>query len=132
MKTILRMILFSAFAIYLTAFWNKGFIPPAQWQPFLEATLIIAVICYLVKPISKVVLLPLNLLTFGLVSVVFFAFLFHILNQKFPLIKIKAWHFPGMTLFKFSLQSMVISYPINLVLSSVSVSAIISILEKLI
>src|SRR3972149_11644548 len=95
MKKIFRMIIFSAVAIFLTALWNKGFIIKSDPMIYLKAALIIATVYYLIVPISKLILLPLNLLTFGLISVVFYAAIFYFLLNRFNLINIEEWVFTG-------------------------------------
>jgi len=76
MKKIFRMIIFSGVAIFITALWNKGFVIKADPLIYLKASLIIALVYYLITPISKIILLPLNIFTFGFVSVIFYAVCF--------------------------------------------------------
>src|SRR3990167_10509850 len=95
MKKILRMIIFSLVAIFLTALWNKGFVIKADPMIYLKAALIIAAVYYLIVPVSKLILLPLNILTLGFVSVIFYAAIFYFLLNRFNVINIKEWVFPG-------------------------------------
>ena len=96
MKKILRMIVFSAVAIYFTSLWNKGFIIETDWMIYLKASLVIAAIYYLVVPVSKLILLPLNIITLGLVSVIFYSLVLYFFLNKFSLIQIKPWNFIGL------------------------------------
>ncbi|HEX7542556.1 MAG TPA: hypothetical protein VF385_00530, partial [Patescibacteria group bacterium] len=73
MKKILRMVIFSGVAIFLTALWNKGFIIKQDPIIYLKAALLIAAVYYLILPISKLILLPLNIISLGLVSVIFYS-----------------------------------------------------------
>ena len=57
MKKLLRMIIFSGVAIFLTALWNKGFIVKDDPMIYLKAALIIAAVYYLIVPASKLILL---------------------------------------------------------------------------
>lgn len=132
MKKIFRMIIFSGVAILLTTLWNKGFIIKSDPMTYLKAALIIAAVYYLIVPISKLILLPLNLLTFGLVSVVFYAVIFYLLLNRFNLISIKEWVFPGIKILGVTLGEIKISGTSNIFLSSFSISTIISLLEKII
>jgi uncharacterized membrane protein YvlD (DUF360 family) len=131
MKKIFRMIIFSGVAILLTSFWNKGFIIKADPTIYLKAALIIATVNYLVVPVSKMILLPLNLLTFGLVSVVFYAAIFYFLLNRFNLISIEEWVFPGAKILGIELTKIKISATANIFVSSLSISTIISLLEKI-
>ncbi len=130
MKKLFRMIIFSGVAIFLTALWNKGFIVKSDPMVYLKAALIIAAVYYLIVPASKLVLLPLNLLTFGLVSVIFYAVIFYFLLNRFNLIEIKEWVFPGAKILGIVLGKIKISGTSNIFISSFSISTIINFLEK--
>lgn len=132
MKRLLRMIIFSVVAIFLTALWNKGFVIKADPIIYLKAALIIAAVYYLIVPISKMILLPLNILTLGFVSVIFYAAIFYFLLNRFQLISIKEWVFPGIKLFGITLTEMKISGLSNIFISSFSISTIINLLETII
>ncbi|MEK7597561.1 MAG: phage holin family protein [Patescibacteria group bacterium] len=132
MKKILRMIIFSGVAIFLTALWNKGFIVKDDPMIYLKAALIIAVVYYLIVPVSKLVLLPLNILTFGLVSIVFYAAIFYFLLNRFDLISIEEWVFPGAKMLGITLGKIKISGTANIFVSSFSISTVINLLEKII
>lgn len=131
MKRVFRMVIFSGIAIYLTSLWNKGFIIPEDWQKLAITVLAVAMICYLVVPLSKIVLFPLNLFTMGLVSTVLYIGLLYLLDVNFSLVVFKSWIFPGLSIGDFALKKMQISYLTNLALSSVSISIIINALERL-
>lgn len=121
MKSIARMIIFSAVALYFTSLWNSGFSPSYDWKSFLLASVIVTILFYLINPLAKMIFLPINILTMGLISVFVYIFLFHFLLNYFSLIEIKTWTFQGVT----------INYWLNLCLSALSVSTIINLLEKL-
>ena len=126
------MIIFSVEAIFLTALWNKGFIIKEDPIIYLKAALIIAAVYYLIVPVSKLILLPLNILTLGFVSVIFYAAIFYFLLNRFQLISIKEWVFPGIKLFGIALSKIEISGLSNIFISSFSISAIINLLETII
>lgn len=132
MKRIIRMLIFSALAIYLTSLYNKGFILNNDPKQLLLATLVVSVLFYIINPLAKIILLPINFLTLGLVSLVLYIFLFHFLLNYFSVISIKAWVFPGISVNGFSISKFPISYWFNIGLSAFSVSTIINFLEKLI
>ena len=129
MKKIFRMIIFSVVAIFLTSLWNKGFVIKSDPMIYLKAALIIAAVYYLIVPVSKLILLPLNILTLGFVSVIFYAAIFYFLLNRFQLISIKEWIFPGIKLFGIALSKIEISGLSNIFISSFSISAIINLLE---
>ncbi|MEK7522795.1 MAG: hypothetical protein AAB569_04380 [Patescibacteria group bacterium] len=132
MKKILRMIIFSGVAIFLTALWNKGFAIKQDPMIYLKAALLIAAVYYLVLPISKLILLPLNIISLGLVSVIFYSAVLFFLFDRFSLITVKEWTFPGLKFFSLVVNEMKISRTLNIFISSFSISAIINLLEKII
>jgi len=129
MKKILRMFIFSAIALYLTSLWNIGFTITSDPNLFFKAAILIAVAYYLVVPISKVILLPLNILTFGLVSFGIFALFLYIMNFHLGYIQIGDWVFQGGTYFGIHLNNVIITEQGNLILSAFFISAIIKLLE---
>lgn len=131
MKKLFRMVVFSGISLYLTALWNKGFITHMDYRNFLITTLAIALIFYLVLPISRVILLPLNFLSLGLVSIIFNIALFYFFQKYFSLIQIKGWLFPGLSFRGVVINKTQIPQIVNFLLSSASISFIINILEKL-
>ncbi|HEX7543149.1 MAG TPA: hypothetical protein VF385_03645 [Patescibacteria group bacterium] len=132
MKKILRMIIFSGIAIFLTALWNKGFIIKQDPIIYLKAALLIAAVYYMILPISKLILLPLNIISLGLVSVIFYSAVLFFLFNRFNLITVKEWAFPGLKFFSFIIAGMKISRILNIFISSFSISTIINLLEKII
>ncbi len=131
MKKLIRMLVFSGVSVFLTALWNKGFLIPSNHTQLAEAIVLIAFAYYLVLPIAKTILLPLNILTLGLVSIVLYALLLYLTTTYVPLIHVKDWIFPGLAFNALKIQKMTISYLENLFLASFSLSAIITLLEKL-
>ncbi len=132
MKKIFKAPVIAAAAIFLTAFWNKGFILPKTIEGFILAALFITVTVYLLIPLSKIILLPFNLITFGLMSFIFYLFLLHIVSSGFGWIIIKAWHFPGFGIFGINIPAIDLSYLGNLILSALSITTIINILNVII
>lgn len=126
------MIIFSLVAIFLTSLWNKGFVIKADPIIYLKAALIISTVYYLIVPVSKLILLPLNILTLGFVSVIFYAAVFYFLLNRFQLISIDEWVFPGIKLLGITLTEMKISGLSNIFVSSFSISTIINLFEKII
>lgn len=130
MKRIFKMIIFSAVAVYATSLWNKGFVLPSGIDGFLKLVLVFAIVYYLLVPISKIILLPLNIITLGLVSFLVYLLLLHLASHSFSLLTIKDWTFGGLNFWRISIGKTYISYFWNLVLSSLSLSSIIGVLEK--
>ncbi|MGB9883182.1 MAG: hypothetical protein ACPLRN_01555 [Microgenomates group bacterium] len=131
MKKIFRMVIFSAIAIFLTSLWNQGFFIKNDFFIYLKASLIIALIYYLVVPLSKIILLPLNIITLGLVSVIFYSLILYFLLNNYSLIKITSWNFPGTSFLGIIIAPLFINQLVNIFLSAISISTIINLLEKI-
>lgn len=131
MKRISRMILFSACALLITSFWNKGFHLPSDITTFMLGSLILALVFYILVPISKVILLPLNIISLGLVSFLVYVALLHFSSVGFHVFEVSAWTFSGLKILFIHIPQIEVSYVMNLVLSSVSISSIINVLELL-
>ena len=131
MKRIFRMLIFSSVAIFLTSLWNAGFKVNFNPEIFIRTILLVALFYYLVIPISRIILIPINFLTLGILSSLLYILLFYIFISRFSYIEIKPWNFPGLELFGYNLPAFHINYYLNLLLSSVSLSFIINILELL-
>jgi len=131
MKRLFRIVIFSAFALFLTSFWDKGFIIPSTGVEFVKATAALALFFLIVRPIMKIVFLPFNMLTLGLFSFVVYVLVLYILSSWYGLFTIHSWQFYGLNLFIVSIPKLNISYVGNLVLSSFSLSSIINLLDQL-
>jgi len=131
MKRISRLFIFSIFALFLTSYWNKGFIFPQNVNLFLGGALLITFFFFLIQPIAKIVFLPLNLITFGLFSFIFYIFILHIGSSIYHLYKITSWTFPGLHFFVADIPRVRVEYLTNLVLCSLSISSIINLLDQL-
>ncbi|MFA5136734.1 MAG: phage holin family protein [Patescibacteria group bacterium] len=132
MKKVFRMIVFSALALLLTSLWNKGFIISSSLSTFLVATISLALVFYIIVPISKIVFLPFNLLTLGFMSFLIYIVILHFYTWSFHLFEIRPWEFDGFRFGFVQIPATNISYLGNLVLSSLSISSIINLLELLV
>lgn len=131
MKHFFRIFIFSFFALFVTSFWNRGFILPTQTGDFIKAALALTILFVLVRPLLRIVFLPLNLITFGLFSFVLYIFCLHILASGYGLFTIKPWVFGGFSHWALIMPRTEITYISNLVLSSFSLSSIINVLDNL-
>jgi len=125
------MIVFPLSAIYITSLWNKGFIIKLDFISLLTAVIVISIIWYILLPISKIVLFPIQILTMGLVSTIVYFLLFYFFVSKFSFIDIKSWVFPGVSLLGIVIAKTQISFIANVLISSLSISSIINLEESL-
>jgi hypothetical protein len=124
------VIIFSMVSIYLTSLWNYGFSFNKEPLAFFKTGLIIAIIFYLILPLAKIVLIPLNALTLGLASLVFYFAILHFLST-YSIVAIKPWEFYGLSFWAIHIPKISINYLANLFLSALSISTIINLLENI-
>ncbi len=124
------MLLFASIALYLTALWNKGFIYSPDWVQFAQIVVLLAFVSYLVVPLSKIILFPIHLLTFGLLSIACYMLLFYLVGKYSDMATIKSWTLPGFSLAGVAIKQVAFSEAGNLLAVSVSASVIIYTLEK--
>lgn len=131
MKNIFRIFIFSFFSLFLTSYWDKGFQLPLTTLDFVKAGVALTIIFVIVRPLMKIVFLPLNIITFGLFSFFLYVFCLHVLSSWYGFFSIHAWQFYGLQLGIITIPKTYISYISNLVLSSFSLSSIINILDQI-
>jgi uncharacterized membrane protein YvlD (DUF360 family) len=129
MKKIFRMIIFSTLSIYITSLLIKGFIIKSDLISLFISAFILAIFYYLLTPLMKLILLPLNFFTLGLASTIIYVLLFNYVINKFNLVLIKPWIFPGINLFGIFIPKIMFNYWLTLITSSIFYSSIINFLE---
>jgi uncharacterized membrane protein YvlD (DUF360 family) len=125
------MIIFSGLSLYITSLIVKGFIIKTDIKSLITAALILAIVYYLLTPLIKLILLPLNILTLGLISIIVYVLLFNYVINKFNLVTIHSWVFPGLNIGNFSIPQIEFNYWLTLITSSVLYSTIINLLEMI-
>ena len=95
MKRILRHYVIDTFCLYLVSLIASGIVFEKNLQTVLLAGAGIAVALLLVKPIINILLLPLNLITFGLFRWVSSAIALYLVTLTVPGFKIVGFAFAG-------------------------------------
>ncbi len=127
------MLVFSATSLYLTSLWNSGFSINFEAKSFITITVAVAVLYYILTPLSKLLLFPLNLLTFGLFSIAVNSLLFYLIVSHFStIISIKEWSMPHIQFLFVNVGPAHLSATLNLVVCAVSMYIIINLFEKLV
>lgn len=130
MKHVLRVFLFNVFALWLTSQLTPGFVMPAGWQMMLFAGLILSLLMLIVKPILKILFIPINILTFGLLSWFINVIIIYLLTVFVPEIRVIPWVFNGIAFAGFIIPSFHVSYLVSLIASTLSISAITTVLQS--
>lgn len=129
MKGILRALIFHLIALWLaTQVFSGGFILGGGVLNLVIAAAILAALNLLLKPILKLLFLPINALTLGLFSIVINALVFFIFIKVVPHATVSAWTFPGLSFQSMTLPSTELSFWLTLLVISLFMSLITNLL----
>jgi len=95
MKRILKFYLIDLFALYLTSIIASGMIFDNGTKTFLLAGAALMIVSLLAKPVINVLLLPINLVTFGLFRWISTAIVLYIVTLVIPGFSIRLLSFSG-------------------------------------
>lgn len=132
MKYLLRLLIFNVFSLWLTSQILPAFIIPQGWYHILIAGFVFSLIMVIVRPILKILFIPLNILTFGLLSWCINVIVLLIFTICVPQVQVLPWTFSGIQVLGFVIPQLRISYGMNLILSSLTITTIVNILHTVI
>lgn len=95
MKKLLRIFLINLFALWSSSYLIAGFEIKNGVESFLKAAFFFSLINIFLKPLLKLLLLPINLLTLGLFSWILNVMLIYILTLIVPQVQVHPFDFPG-------------------------------------
>lgn len=131
MKGFLRSFLFNAFALWFTAEILPAFVIRGNWQAIAIAALVLSLLLFFVKPLLKILFIPINFITFGLFSWVINALVIYLLTLFVPEVRVIAWTFPGVSFWGFVIPPVHLSYILSLIVSSLFITFCIDVLQNL-
>ena len=129
MKHLIRTFLFNVFALWFASQLFPAIVTPGGWQAMLFAGCILSLLMLIISPILKILFIPINILTFGLLSWFVNVIVIYLLTLFVPEIQINPWTFPGLTFSGFVIPSVHLTYFMSLVVSSFFISTITDILH---
>lgn len=129
MRDWLRQSLLHSFSLYLLAGFYQGIIIPKSLVQLLWIGLVFTLLNLLVKPVIKLVLLPFNLLAFGLLSWVSQALVLFLAVKIVPGLSVigfttPVWHQAG-----FSIPALEINLLIGYILASILLNLLYKLLD---
>ncbi|MDP3998840.1 MAG: phage holin family protein [bacterium] len=131
MKRILRIFLISVFALWLTARLIDGISIEGGNQTLFFAAAVFTAINLFIRPLLRLLFLPLNLLTLGMFSWVANLLVLYLLVLIVPQVKISPFDFPGFLWSGFTVPAMHLNFIFALAVSSFLISFISSFLNWL-
>lgn len=133
MKSLIRSYTFHLLALWLTdSILGDAFQISGDLKTLLSAALVLALLNIFIKPILKLLFLPINALTLGLFSVVIGAGVFFLFLKLVPAVTIGTYHFPGITWGSFGVNAFDLNFLGTLFLASLVLGLIINFLTFLV
>lgn len=122
MKSLLRQLLINLGTLYLVSLLYPGFSIQPQIRILITAAVVWLLLNKIIKPIIKLLLLPINLITMGLFSWAVGVLTLLLLKSVVVGVSISAYNFPGFSSQGFAFPS----FHINLLLSYILTSIFIN------
>lgn len=126
MKSFIRKFVLSIISLYITSKLITGFKISQDFSILAKISFLFTILNFFVKPVIKVLTLPLNFVSFGLFSLIINGLTIYLLTYFSPEVKITPWYFPGLNYKGFALPSYNFSFFYTLILISLVVSLIIN------
>ncbi len=128
MKTILRAIFLNMVILYISIQIYGGLSYDGTLKTLFLATIALTLLNRIVKPIIKLLLLPINLITLGIFSWVAHVATLFILTRLVPGFLVTSYYFPGFEVDGFIAPPMQISLLASYVIASLTISLTASVI----
>ncbi len=129
MKHLVRVFLFHVFALWFTSQILPTLSISPGWQTIVFAGFILSLLMLIVAPMLKILFIPINILTFGLLSWLINVIVIYLLTVFVPEIQVVEWLFPGASWAGFVIPQIRFSYFPSLVVTSLCISTIADVLH---
>ena len=123
--------MFYMVAIWLIREWIPAFTVEGGWVSILTAGGILAILMLFVKPIIKILFIPINFLTLGLVSWFVNVIVIYLLTLVAPNVAISPWQFSGISWQGFIIPRSTIAYLPTLILVTFALTLVTRFLEQI-
>lgn len=121
MKNIIKDLTLNAIALYFTSLLFSGLMIKGGLESYIIGGILLTIGEYVLKPVIKVITIPLTILSLGIFSLFINAIVLFAVSLVFPKISISAFTFGGFKVFDLYLPS----FYANLILSYLIISATI-------
>lgn len=129
MKHLIRVFLFNVFALWLSGQILPTLIIPGGVGTILFAGLVLSILMLIVQPVLKILFIPINILTFGLLSWLINVIVIYLLTIFVPELQVNLWTFPGGSWTGFVIPVYHFSYYTALIASSLLITIITDVLH---
>lgn len=129
MKYLLRLFIFNVFALWLVSELYGGLIISGGVGNIFTAGLVLSGLMFIVKPILKILFIPINFITFGIGNWFINVVILFLLTIILPAVIIREYTFPGLSWQGFMIPSINFNYFWSMVIISVSLTTITHIIH---
>lgn len=129
MKHIIRVYLFNVFALWLSSQILPTITVPGGVSVILFAGLVLSILMLVVAPILKILFIPINIITFGLLSWVINVIVIYLLTVFVPELHVNLWIYTGGTWAGFVVPALHFNYYTALTASSFCITIITDVLH---
>lgn len=129
MRYLARVFFFNIFGLWMASQILPTIRISGNWLSLASAGAVLSVLMLFVKPILRIIFLPINIITFGLLSWLVNVIVLYLLTVLVFEISIIPWTFPGATWMGFVIPGIKFSYVAALILSSFLVTLITNVLH---
>jgi len=128
MKSLIRKLLLNLAVILVAAKILPGLSYSENLKVLVLAAVALSVVNLVVRPIVKLVTLPINLLTLGIFSWVINVLMLYLVTRLIPGFTVSAFHFDGLVHRGLTIQPMEVGLSSSYILSSFLISLLTSVL----
>lgn len=128
MKGLLRRFLFSTLALFITTQLLSGFHLTGGVQTYIVTGIILSIMMLTLKPVLQLISMPLNLITFGLISFVINAIILFLLTAFVAQVSIEPFSLPGLSFLGFAIPSIPLNKWFAYLVASIVLSGVYSLL----
>lgn len=122
MKYLLRSFLFNVFALWFTSQIIPAFTISGSWQTIIGAGAVLSILMLIIRPILKILFIPINIITFGLLSWLVNVAVIYLLTVLVSSVSVKSWIFPGFIFSGFVIPKIYLNYFESLILVTLSIT----------
>ncbi len=124
----IRKLLLNVAVIFFAAWVLPGLSYSGNFQILILAAVALGLVNMIVRPVVKLITLPINLLTLGIFSWVINVLMLYLVTRLIPGFEISGFHFEGLVYQGLTLQPMEVGLLTSYILSSFIISLLTSIL----
>lgn len=125
----MRVYFFSIFSLWFASQLIPGFKITGSLPTLFGAAFALFLLTLIVKPVLKILFIPVNLITFGLLSWIVNVIMIYLLTVVVPEVRIMPWVFPGTSMMGFVIPKLDVTYHASLILSSVLITFVSNLLH---